>query len=349
MDETIITSGIIIITLFILIIAVVILIFLQLRKPRGIVNNDSFSVALQNLTQSVNQNQTQVAVLSEKVTQLEPATKNINTILTTDLANVKEGISLLYAQSKARQEDELRTSQSIKRLETIIAGTRSKGAAGENIVEQVFAKLPIEWQVRNFVVNGKTVEFGLKLPSSLILPIDSKWPATNLIEEYSLTDDTAQQQRIKAEIEKSILQKAKEVSKYIDPSITMPFGIAVIPDAAYEFSSGIQAEAFQKSVVLVSYSNFVPYLFLVLQTTVKTLHSVDMQKLDAYLHSVLKSINALQEELDGRFSKALTMLSNSKDDMHSHVSKASGSITSLQISGTISQESLSLPETSVDY
>ena len=51
------------------------------------------------------------------------------------------------------------------------------------------------------------------------------------------------------------------------------------------------------------------------------------------------------EELDGRVSKALTMLNKSRDDMHSRVSKAGGGITSLQISGSIEQETLSLPET----
>ena len=52
--------------------------------------------------------------------------------------------------------------RAIRRLETVIAGTQSKGAAGENILDVVFSKLPAEWQVRNFPVGNKSVEFGLR-------------------------------------------------------------------------------------------------------------------------------------------------------------------------------------------
>jgi hypothetical protein len=39
----------------------------------------------------------------------------------------------------------------------------------------------------------------------------------------------------------------------------------------------------------------------------------------------------MQDELDGRFAKALTMLSNSRDDMRALVGKANTGLTSLQL------------------
>ncbi len=173
----------------------------------------------------------------------------------------------------------------------------------------------------------------------MILPIDSKWPATNLVEQIAVTENPQERERLKKEIEKEIVRKAKEVSKYIEPGVTTPFAIAVIPDAVYELSASVQSEAFQSNVVLVSYSMFVPFLFLTIQTALKTLQTVDLQKLD-YLDAIQSSIEHLQEELDGRFAKALTMLSNSRDEMRAHISKASGSITSLRISAPASPPSL---------
>ncbi|MCB8953636.1 MAG: hypothetical protein H6650_16650 [Ardenticatenales bacterium] len=76
--------------------------------------------------------------------------------------------------------------------------------------------------------------------------------------------------------------------------------MAVIPDAAYDLCAGAQAEAFQMSVVLISYSMFVPYLLLVFQTMLKTSQSIDLQKLSAHLQTVQNSMIALQSELDGR-------------------------------------------------
>jgi len=195
----------------------------------------------------------------------------------------------------------------------------------------VFAKLPVEWQVRNFPVGNKSVEFGLRLPNNLILPIDSKWAATSLLEQFSLCEDPAEQQKLKSQIEAAVLAKAKEVKKYIDPNVTVGFGVAAVPDAVYDLCYGIQTEAFQMNVVLISYSMFIPYLLLVFQTILKASQNIDLHKLDAYLQTAQVSIAALQDELEGRFAKALTMLTNARSDMSAHLSKLSGSLTSLQI------------------
>ncbi len=325
MDTTILIVGGAIAVVFIFLLVIVVVILLS-----------HLSTAIQNLSQAVQQGRTEIAMLAEKVANIEPVTR---TTLTDELAKVQQDLAALRAHTKARQDIEQQIIESVKRLEMIIAGTQSKGAAGENIVELVFAKLPIEWQVRNFTVNGRSVEFGLRLPSHLILPIDSKWPATNLVEQIAVTENPQERERLKKEIEKEIVRKAKEVSKYIEPGVTTPFAIAVIPDAVYELSASVQSEAFQSNVVLVSYSMFVPFLFLTIQTALKTLQTVDLQKLD-YLDAIQSSIEHLQEELDGRFAKALTMLSNSRDEMRAHISKASGSITSLRISAPASPPSL---------
>ncbi len=247
-----------------------------------------------------------------------------------ELSRAKDGLTELQTFAKARQEIEQRTAESIKRLEMIIAGTQTKGTAGENILEFVFAKLPAEWQVRNFRVGNKSVEFGLRLPNNLILPIDSKWAATNLIEQLVNCDNPDEQQKLKAQIESAVLSKAKEVKKYIDPSLTVNFGIAAVPDAVYDACCGIQADVFQMNVVLVSYSMFVPYLLLVFQMVLKTSQNIDLEKLAGYVKIAQENINKLQEELEGRFSKAITMLNNSRGDMSTYLSKVSSSLTSLQ-------------------
>ena len=330
MSATTVLIGLTLFLVAILFVAVAVLLILQLRKPQSGSDASNF--------------QTQIALIDEKVSRLEPATQAIQTSLTGELAKVQQGLAALDSFVKARQEIETRTADSVGRLEMIIAGTQSKGSAGENIVEEVFAKLPIEWQVRNFNVNGKTVEFGLRLPNNLVLPIDSKWPATHLLEQFAAAHDPEEQKRLKGEIEKSILQKAKEVGKYIDPDLTMPFGIAVVPDSVFDLSSSVLADVYKLNVVLVSYSMLIPYLMLVLQTTLKTMQTVDMQKLDAYLQAVQNSIQAMQDELDGRFAKALTMLANSRDDMRAQIGKASSSLTSLQISTSSNMPALPGPE-----
>lgn len=380
--------GILIFFVIALLVAMVVL-YLKLRKPQNV---GDISTPLQNLTQVVQSGQTQTAVLTEKISHLEPVTQIVGgvqlelkglservaqveqnqnaagqniqalgtglaqastatsslieatTAIRNELSRAKDGLTELQTFAKARQEIEQRTAESIKRLEMIIAGTQTKGTAGENILEFVFAKLPAEWQVRNFRVGNKSVEFGLRLPNNLILPIDSKWAATNLIEQLVNCDNPDEQQKLKAQIESAVLSKAKEVKKYIDPSLTVNFGIAAVPDAVYDACCGIQADVFQMNVVLVSYSMFVPYLLLVFQMVLKTSQNIDLEKLADYTKTAQENIKKLQEELEGRFSKAITMLNNSRGDMSTYLSKVSSSLTSLQSGANVLEVPAMLPE-----
>jgi len=248
-----------------------------------------------------------------------------------ELARAQESLVALRAAARSRQDLEYRTSESIRRLEAVIAGTQTKGAAGENVIEVVLSQLPAAWQVRDLRVGNKTVEFGLRLPNSLVLPIDSKWAATDLLERFLAAEEVDEQRRLKSEIEKTVLAKAKEVQKYIDPNLTLDFGVAVVPDAVYDLCCGVQTRAFEMSVVLVSYSLFVPYLLLVFQMALRTSRSVDAQRLNSYLHSAGQHIDAAQQELEGRFSRALTMLGNGRDELRAHLSALNGGLARLQM------------------
>lgn len=249
-----------------------------------------------------------------------------------ELSAAQQALATLRSQTEAGLAVEQRTAESIRRLEMIIAGTQAKGAAGENILEVVFAKLPPEWQVRNFRVGNRVVEFGLRLPNNLVLPIDSKWPATTLVEQLAASDDPDERQRLKQQIERVVLEKAREVAKYLNPALTVNFAVAVLPDAVYDLCAGVHADVFQLNVVLVGHSMFVPYLLLVFQMVLRTSQNVDLEKLQQYLDAVAKSADALQEELEGRFSRALKMLDNAHGDMRGHVSRIRDSLTGMQLS-----------------
>jgi DNA recombination protein RmuC len=294
------------------------------------------------------QNQTNqgISSLNTGLAKADTLTKSIaeaSEAIRTQLSNAKSDIVSLQTLVKAKQEVEQQTAEVVKRLEAIIAGTQTKGAAGENILEHVFSKLPIDWQVRNFRVGDKYVEFGLRLPNNLVLPIDSKWTATNLLEQFASCEDIQEQQRLKNEISKAVLNKAREVKKYVDPNLTMTFGVAAVPDAVYDLCSECYAEAFKMSVVIISYSMFVPYLLLVFQTVLKTGASIDLQRLEGFLHSVQENVKSLQDELEGRLSRSITMLGNSRDEMRVQLGKVVTGLTSIQIN-TDNAQSTSLPE-----
>jgi DNA recombination protein RmuC len=327
----------IVILLVLAIVAVAVFGYLQLRKPLLPANTSDTAPLLQSL-------QTQLAVLAEKMDHVERGQQDVNQgvsssvgTLREDLVRAREGVTALQAQVQARQELEQRSAESIRRLENIIAGTHTKGIAGENILEFVLGKLPAEWQVRDFTVGNRRVEFALRLPNQRILPIDSKWPGTALLDQWSVCTDIAEQLRLKTQIVSAVRLKAQEVKKYLDPSLTVNFGIAAVPDAVYDLCGELHTVAFQHNVVLISYSMVLPYLLLVFHTTLKLDQNLDLERLDAYLRATQQSITALQEEVEGRLSRAITMSSNARDDMRKHLSSISSSFAALQTSAELAR------------
>ncbi|HIE12339.1 MAG TPA: DNA recombination protein RmuC [Desulfotomaculum sp.] len=338
--------------------AVLAVLYLQFRRPES--GSELAVLAerlahLRDLPQTVGGVQLELRGLAERVSAVEKSQQALDSGLQTvttslaqtgtstsnlvetaaaiqsELSGAKERLTALQAQINARQEMEQRTAESIRRLETIIAGTQTKGAAGENILEAVFAQLPPEWQLRDFRVGNKVVEFGLRLPNGLVLPIDSKWPATGLLEQFAASADPSEQQKLKKQIEDIVLNKAREVKKYLDPSLTADFAVLAVPDAVYGLCAGIQAAAFRENVVIVGHSMFLPYLLLVFQTILKSAQDIDLERLRTSLETFREGISALQNELDTRFSKALAMLNNSQNEMRTYLSKLDRQLAALQV------------------
>lgn len=289
--------------------------------------------ALEEMQTSLQDARMRLAVLGEQMENLRPLALSVN--------HIRDGITEVKSRIRAREEIELRTADAIRRLEMIIAGTHTKGVAGEQLLDTVFSRLPPEWQVRDLVVGNKRVEFGLRLPNGLILPIDSKWTATHLIEQFTRTDDAEERQKLKAQIERTVLERMNEVRKYIDANLTVSFAVAVVPDAVFELCASLQAEAFSNGVVLVGYSLFLPYLLLVFQAMLKASQQIDHERLCRALEACERIVVDLQNEVESRWGRAMTMLDNSRRAMAAGLSQIRGELTSLRFiaePGGVSEE-----------
>jgi len=275
--------------------------------------------------------QVELTKLAERISVMERG----QSAASQSLASLGTALAEVQSQARARHDLEQRTAGAIQRLEVLMAGAPDKGAAGESILETALSTLPAEWQVRDFKVGNRMVEFGLRLPNGLVLPIDSKWPATALLEELCSADDTGKKAALRSAIEDAVAAKAREVRKYLEPSRTTDFGLAVVPDAIYALCGGVLTKVYQEyGVIVLGHSMFIPYLLLVFQTALKTSQTVDLERLGVYLKTAQDSIRGLQEELEGRLSKAITMLDNSRSDMRALLGKVNTGLTGLQASAS---------------
>lgn len=298
--------------------------------------------ANENLRGDVTRVQVSLESTGSVASGLREATESIRR----EIGHARESLTKLQAAGDARHELESRTAESVRRLETVIAGTQSKGAAGENIIDLVFSQLPPEWQARDVRLGNRAVEFGLRLPNGLVLPIDSKWPASELVEKFAAAENPAEAQRLRREIERAVRSKMQEVRKYLDPDLTHSFGIAVVPDAVYDLCGDVRVEAFRMNVVLVGYSMFVPYLLLVFQTVLASSHDIDVERLARALKEADEQLRDISGEVEGRLSRAIAMLGNSRDDLRGHVARVQGSLGSVRVREAEAQSSPALEESS---
>jgi len=263
------------------------------------------------------------------------------------LAQTQSVVERLSSTLSARQSVEDEARASLRRLESVIAGSSSRGAAGENILEEVLRHLPPEMLQRNIWVGGKVVELALRLPGGKLLPIDSKWVSTGALEQLAEPGlDAPRRSQLTAQVEREVEKRVREVSQYIDPATTSPFALAVIPDAAYDVCRGAIVGAHHRHVMVVGYAMALPYLLTLYQLHLQFARTVDMEKLQSALIDVERHLDTLEGILENKLQRAVTMLQNAYGEGKQVSARIRASAQSVQVAepvdNDVSTEPLSL-------
>jgi DNA recombination protein RmuC len=263
------------------------------------------------------------------------------------LAQTQSVVERLGSALVARQSIEDEARSSLKRLESVIAGSSTRGAAGEHILEEVLKHLPPEMLQRNVWVGGKVVELALQLPGGKLLPIDSKWVSSGALEQLAEPGLDAQRRaQLNAQVEREVERRVREVSQYIDPAATSTFALAVIPDAAYDVCRGAIVGAHRRHVMVIGYAMALPYLLTLYQLHLQFARTVDMEKLQSALIDVERHLDTLEAILDNKLQRALTMLQNTYTEgkqVSARIRSAAQSVQTIETgSNSASGEPLSL-------
>ena len=210
-----------------------------------------------------------------------------------------------------------------QRLVDSLTGSKRFGETGELLLENLFKNSGLVYEkqwVKNLTVkkDGKslTVEFAIKHPTGLYLPIDAHWPKTayeNLLELRKVeTTDEAEQQRLKKEkddlfkkIINDFADKAKFVNdKYINNSISAGFACIYIPSESlyHEITTHIN----EKKVLWIS---------TVQEKTKVTF--MGPSTFSAYCSAILLGFNSIEVDQKAKnFMKHLDSLNSSVKKLH---------------------------------
>src|SRR5437762_96451 len=261
------------------------------------------------------------------------------------LAQAQSAMEGLRSAISARQPVEEEARASLRRLESVIAGSSSRGAAGEHILEEALRHLPPEMLQRNVWVGGKVVELALRLPGGKLLPMDSKWVSSVALEQLADPGlDATRRAQLLAQVEREVERRVREVSQYIDPATTTPFALAVIPDAAYDVCRSAIVSAHHRHVMVVGYAMALPYLLTLYQLHLQFARTVDMERLQAALIDIERQVDVLEGILENRVQRTLTVLQNAYTEGRQAAAKIRASAQGAQVS-EVAAESLSTEST----
>lgn len=246
-----------------------------------------------------------------------------------ELGSARRTLIELRSVETARAVELERAATSLARLEAIVAGGSSRGAAGEQLLARALDQLPPDMLARNVAFGSRVVEYALVLPDGRYLPIDSKWPAAAELERLASTGNEAERQRLRERIGRTLRTRAAELRKYLDPERTLELGLVAVPDAAYEASPGAVADAYRDGVLVVPYSLTLPFALGLFRLGARFSRSLDVDRSGVALAALDAALLRADEELEGRVSRALVQLSNGRDAMRGHLAQLRRSLASL--------------------
>ena len=150
----------------------------------------------------------------------------------------------------------------LNKLNRYLSGGTLAGKFGEWSLEAIIKDI---FHSNQFIANaevipgsGKWVEFAIKLPEGLLLPIDAKFPS-GLFDNYLMAVDSKDQQLVKKskdDIKRHVLNDARDINaKYMQSGITIELGVMYIPSESLmqliDSIANLREEIFRDHRVLI--------------------------------------------------------------------------------------------------
>ena len=242
--------------------------------------------------------------------------------LKSDLGAAHKALGEIRALEQGRADQAQQAQATLKRLEAVVAGSSSRGAAGENILAKALTQLPPDLLLINVAFGSKIVEYALRLPGGKLLPIDSKWPAVPALERLGETIEAPERRRLQELVARDLRSRAKEMAKYLDPERTLSLAVLAVPDAAYTAAPEVHAEVYSAGVVIVPYSLALPYVLALYRLSMRFGGTVDADQTIARLHTIGASLGHIEEEIEGRLSRGMVQMQNAREAIRNHVAEA---------------------------
>lgn len=226
------------------------------------------------------------------------------------------------ALEHARTSQLDRAADSLRRLELIVAGSSTRGRAGENVLARALGQLPPDLLEANAAFGGRVVEYALRLPAGRLLPIDSKWTSAVELAGLETADDPEERRRLGEAVAREVRARARELGKYLDPERTLSLAVLAVPDGVIAAAPHAQSDGWRDGVLVVPYSLALPFVLSLYRLAVRYGAAPDAEELQARLAQLDDSLRRMDEEVEGRLSRAIAQAANARDALRGEVAQA---------------------------
>lgn len=324
---------------------VIVVLTMQNRRPASDGTSEAVLKALAELGALKSHIETvtsQQSSLGQSLSTLQSAVQGVESKVLESSATVRDAIGKdlsearlvverlkVDAEERRRIEDDVQASA--RRIESVLLGSRTRGAAGENILQDAFRQFPPEMIDMNFRVNGKVVEYALVLANGKRLPIDSKWPSPDLLDRLGdATQDSSKESAVVLEVERVLRLKVRDVHQYIDPAATLAFAVAAVPDPVFNACRRAHLEAYREGVILMPYSMTIPYVLALFRLHLQYARSIDMENLEGYLQQIDDNVTALDRLLENNVARGSTMIQNAFTEAKRNLGSMRGALAAMR-------------------
>ena len=207
----------------------------------------------------------------------------------------------------------------LSKLNRYLSGGALAGTFGEWALDAIIKDI---FHPNQFIENaevisgsGKRVEFAIKLPEGLLLPIDAKFPS-GLYDNYLSAVDSSNSQSTKTAIDairRHVINDANDInSKYIQSGITIELGIMFIPSESLmqliDSISDIREQIFRDNRVLIMGPNSLAAYLISVHMGFRTL------AINEKASEIMKEFGKLKKEFEN-FSGSTVELQKKADAM----------------------------------
>ncbi|HLH28473.1 MAG TPA: DNA recombination protein RmuC [Acidimicrobiales bacterium] len=244
-------------------------------------------------------------------------------------------VSELLGKFEERRRLEEEATGAVARIERLVAGSWSKGRAGENLLAAALSEFPPEMVERDFTLGGRVCEFAIVLADGKLLPIDSKWPGVDAVSRLDAEVDPSAREEARRQVERAACARLREVGGYIDASLTAPLAVMAVPDAAYACCRKAHRMAKELRVLIVSYSLAVPVLMAVWNLYGTYAREVDQAQLLARIDDAGYCLQEMGERLEGQLSRGLKMAANATVELRTLAATARQSLDAVRAAAPV--------------